>query len=92
MAKIYKHLTTQERAVVMTMRADLCSTRSIAQRLCRSASTISRELKRTSVSGLYDANLAHAQCHAHRLLPRRVPKLHTDGALFHVVRHQLKLL
>jgi hypothetical protein len=23
MAKIYKHLTTQERAVVMTMRADL---------------------------------------------------------------------
>lgn len=24
MAKIYKHLTTQERAIVMTMRADLC--------------------------------------------------------------------
>ena len=42
MAKIYKHLTTQERAVVMTMRADLCSTRSIAKRLCRSPSTIGR--------------------------------------------------
>ena len=27
MAKIYKHLTTQERAVVMTMRANLYSTR-----------------------------------------------------------------
>ena len=92
MAKIYKHLTTQERAVVMTMRADLCSTRSSAKRLCRSASTISRELKRTSGSGVYDANLAHAQCHARRLLPRRVPKLHKDGALFQVVRHQLKLL
>jgi IS30 family transposase len=92
MAKIYKHLTTQERAVVMTMRADLCSTRSIAKRLCRSVSTISRELKRTSGNGIYDANLAHAQCHARRLLPRRLPKLHTDGALFQVVRHQLKLL
>ena len=82
MAKIYQHLTTQERAVVMTMRADLCATRSIAKRLCRSASTISREPKRTSGGGVYDANLAHAQCHARRLLPRRLPKLHTDGALF----------
>ena len=63
MAKIYQHLTTQERAVVMTMRADPCSTRSIAKRLCRSASTISRELKRTSGSGVYDANLAHAKSH-----------------------------
>jgi IS30 family transposase len=51
----------------MTMRADLCSTRPIAKRLCRSASTISRELKRTSGSGVYDANLARAQCHARRL-------------------------
>lgn len=86
MAKIYKHLTTQERAVIMTMRADLCSTRSIAKRLCRSASTISRELARTNGSGTgdgsYDADLAHAQCHARRLLPRRLPKLHTDSALF----------
>lgn len=92
MAKIYKHLTTQERAVVMVMRDDLCSTRSIAKRLCRSASTISRELKRASGAGAYDANLAHAQCQARRLLPRRLPKLHADGALFQVVRHQLMLL
>lgn len=66
----------------MTMRADLCSTRSIAKRLCRSASTISRELQRTSGAGVYDANLAHAQCQARRILPRRLPKLHTEGALF----------
>ncbi|MEO7494421.1 MAG: helix-turn-helix domain-containing protein [Massilia sp.] len=92
MAKIYEHLATQERAVVMTMRADLCSIRSIAKRLCRLASTISRELKRTSGSGVYDANAAHAQCHARRLLPPRRPKLHVDGALFQVVRHHLKLL
>ena len=92
MAKIYQHLTTQERAVVMTMRADLCSIRSIAKRLCRSASTISRELKRTSGAGVYDADLAHAQCQVRRVLPRRLPKLRADGALFQIVRHQLKLL
>jgi len=76
----------------MTMRDDRCSIRSIAKRLCRSSSTISRELKRTSGAGVYDANLAHAQCQARRVLPRRIPKLHTGGALFQVVRHQPKLL
>jgi IS30 family transposase len=92
MPRIYKHLTTQERAVVMTMRADLCSIRSIAKRLCRSASTIGRELQRTSGAGVYDANLAHLQCQARRLAPRRAPKLHADSVLFQVVRHQLNLL
>jgi IS30 family transposase len=92
MAKIYNHLTTQERAVVMSMRADLCSTRSIAKRLCRSASTISREFKRTSGTGVYDANLAHLQCQARRVAPRRVPKLNVGSVLFQVVRHQLSLL
>jgi IS30 family transposase len=82
MAKIYKHLTTQERALVMIIRADECSTRSIAKCFCRSPSTISRELKRTSGSDVYDADLTHTQCHARRLLPRRLPKLHADGALF----------
>jgi IS30 family transposase len=91
MSRIYKHLTTQERAVVMTMRADQCSARSIAKRLCRSPSSISRELKRTSGAGIYDANLAHLQCQARRVAPRRIPKLHTDGALFQVVRHHLNL-
>ena len=79
MAKIYKHLTTQERSVVMTMRDDLCSLRSIAKRLCRSVSTISRELQRTSGAGVYDANAAHLQCQARRIASRRVPKLHRDS-------------
>ncbi len=92
MAKIYKHLTTQERAVVMTMRDDLCSIRSIAKRLCRSASTIGREIKRTAGAGVYDANEAHLQCQARRIVPRRVAKLHADSVLLQVVRHQLKLL
>ncbi len=92
MAKTYQHLTTQERAVVMTMRGDLCSIRSIAKRLCRSASTISRELERSSTGAVYDANLAHAQCQARRIVPRRLPKLRRDGALYQVVVDQLKLL
>lgn len=78
--------------MVMTMRADLCSINSIAKRLLRSASTISREIKRTSGMGLYDANLAHLQCQARRLIQRRVPKLQVGGALFQVVRHHLTLL
>jgi transposase, IS30 family len=59
MPKIYTHLTTQERAVVMTMRDDQCSIRSIARGLGRAPSSISRELRRAPGSGAYDANLAH---------------------------------
>ncbi len=91
MAKIYKHLTTQERAVIMTMRDDLCSIRSIAKRLCRSASTIGREIKRTAGAGVYDANRAHLQCQARRVVPRRMAKLQAGSVLLEVVRHQLRL-
>ena len=52
MAKIYKHLTTLERAVVMTMRDDLCPIRSIAKRLCGSASTIRRVHRPALIDGL----------------------------------------
>jgi IS30 family transposase len=84
-------LTTQERAVVMTMRDDQCSIRTIAKRLGRAPSSISRELRRAPGSGAYDANLAHLQNGARRIAPRRLPKLDTDRALFQVVRHYLHL-
>ena len=58
MPRIYTHLTTQERAVVMTMRDDQCSIRSIAKRLGRAPSSISRELRRAPGTGAYDANLS----------------------------------
>lgn len=58
MPRIYTHLTTQECAVVKTMRDDQCSIRSIATRLGRASSSISRELRRAPVTGIYDANLA----------------------------------
>jgi transposase, IS30 family len=91
MPKNYTHLTTQERTVIMCMKDDLCSVRSIAKRLGRSASTTSRELKRICNTDRYDANLAHQQSQARRVAPRRVPKLHTTGALFQVVRHHLNM-
>lgn len=91
MFRTYTHLTTQERAVVMTMRDDQCSIRAIARRLGRAPSSISRELRRAPGTGAYDANLAHLQSHARRVAPRRLPKLHTDGALFQVVHHYLRL-
>jgi IS30 family transposase len=92
MPKIYTHLTTQERAVLMTMRDDQCSIRAIAKRLARAPSSISRELCRAPSGAAYDANLAHLQSGARRITPRRLPKLHTDGALFGVVRHYLREL
>jgi len=92
MSNSYKHLSTQERAVVMTMRDDQCSIRSIAKRLCRSASTIGRELKRTTGAVTYEANAAHLQSQARRFAVRRVAKLDVDSVLFKVVRHQLGLL
>lgn len=76
----------------MTMRDDQCSIRSIAKRLGRSPSSISRELRRAPGSGAYDANTAHLQSYARRVAPRRTLKLHSDGALFQVVRHYLKEL
>lgn len=93
MPRIYTHLTIQERAVVMAMCDDQCSIRSIAKRLCRAPSSISRELRRAPVkSNAYDANLAHLQSQARRLMPRRTAKLRTDGHLFLIVRHCLNLL
>lgn len=59
MPKIYTHLTTQKHAVVMTMRDDRCSIRSIAKRLERAPSSISRELRQAAVAAAYNANLAH---------------------------------
>jgi IS30 family transposase len=87
----YTHLTTQERAVVMTMRADSCSARLIAKRLGRSPSSICRELKRTDGVLVYDAIAAHQRSEALRVVPRRACKLQPDGALFQVVVHHLRM-
>ena len=91
MPRTYIHLTTQDRAVVMTMRDDQCSIRCIAKRLCRSPSSISRELLRSGGGEVYDAGQAHQQSEARRVAPRRIPKMHPESTLFLVVRLCLRL-
>jgi transposase, IS30 family len=44
----YEHLTAEEQATLMVMRADGCSQRAVARCLGRNPSTISRELARNS--------------------------------------------
>lgn len=66
MSNSHKHLTIQERAVVMTMRYDPCSIRSIAKRPCRSANTIGRELKRSGGRLLGDAGTGYRGPCCHR--------------------------
>ncbi len=76
----------------MTMRDDQCSIRTIAQRLGRSPSSISREIRRNAGTGVHDANLSHIQSATRRVQPRRTRKLESNSVLFQVVRHYLKLL
>jgi len=74
------------------MRDDQCSVRTIAKRLGRSPSSISREIRRNAGLGAYDANLAHLQSAARRVMPRRTPKMESGSVLFQVVRHYLNRL
>lgn len=92
MSKKYHHLTTQERAVIMVMRTELCSIRVIAKKLKRTPSTISREILRADFAAHYDANLANDQAVARRKKVRRILKLAVDSPLFAVVQDHLKAL
>ena len=75
----------------MTMRDDQGGIRCVATRLCRSPSTISRELLRSGGSEVYDAGHTHRQSEARRVASRRVPKMHPEDTLFLVVRLCLQL-
>ena len=96
----YEHLTAEERATLMVMRADGCSQRAVARCLGRSPSTISRELARnascckpvcdTTAVIPYDASLAGKRALVLRQEPRRNPKLAADTALFAVMLDYLR--
>lgn len=97
MGKHYEQLTPEERAVIMTMRAQGHSMRGIAQLLRRAPSSISRELARNAAAGsgicsarsVYDARSAGRRARRLRFKQRRSYKLHPDGVLFGVVRYFL---
>ena len=96
----YEHLTAEERATLMVMRADGCSQRAVARSLGRNPSTISRELTRnascckpvcdTTAVAPYDASLAGKRALVLRQAPRRSSKLAADTALFGVMQNYLR--
>lgn len=98
----YEQLTPEERATIMVMRNQHCSARHIARTLHRSASTITRELKRFATwqdrpafvpapesSCAYDARAAGVRARRQRFKPRRCSKLSVDTVLFGIVQHFL---
>lgn len=70
----YHHLSRSERGKIALMMRQRVPIREIARRLCRTASTISREVKRNRNDGSYTANSAQtsyimrrSRCHRKRL-------------------------
>lgn len=88
-----RYLSLLERKQIATLRERGLGVREIAERLGRSASTVSRELRRNSLphdNGVYDADLAHHRSLERNGRPRRV-KLAADPELKAEVQAKLIL-
>jgi len=85
---IYCHLSPEERAVIMIERNNHSSIRKIARTLNRSASTISRELKRNSVApkSVYCAKSARDKYDTRRETCVKPMKLAVGSYLYTVVK------
>lgn len=95
MAKIYKHLSSEERSCIMLRLRDGWSLRAIARELQRSPSCISREVaKHGRMAGChslpYEATRACSRAHMARFTRRRKRKLDPAGALFADMRQRLQ--
>ena len=89
----HRYLSLVERPRIAALHAQGVSVREIGRRLDRSASTVSRELRRNTLSrdkGVYDANLAQARARARGARPGRA-RLATDEELRSVVQAKLEL-
>ena len=100
----YKHLGAEERGMIMAMKLQGSSARSIASALGRAPSTITRELRRNGykcasevgpmgrprIAGGYDASRASVRARRVRCQARRPRKLHFEGALWRKVRALLE--
>jgi len=58
----YHHITRKERGIISLLHHSGASIKTIAMHLCRSVSTINRELHRNQIEGKYRAAKAHEQC------------------------------
>jgi len=84
----YKHLTLFEREMVMCFYHQGISITCIAEKLGRSKSTISRELRRNRDGDRYSASKAEEKYHNRRKLCVRKQKL-SDADLFKFVAHKI---
>ncbi|MES2207131.1 MAG: IS30 family transposase [Pseudomonadota bacterium] len=91
MRKSYEQLSAEERAYIMLKRLEHKGVGEISRDLSRSASTISREIKRGLVDGKYNASYAGKHSKSLRYNPRTVKKLHPDSVLYQVVHALLKV-
>ena len=85
----YHDLSPEERAVIMLERGRGCSLREIAQRLGRSPSTLSRELKRNTTGNHYCATRAGSEYERRRKRLVKPRKLDANQTLRDVVQAHL---
>ena len=85
MSTRYRHLQPEERLTLASLLQQGWSLRRIAQQLGRSPSTLSREVTRNRSGDAYWSAPAQSLCQQRRIASRPLPKLHADGALWHMV-------
>lgn len=89
MNRRFQQMQAEERVVLAAMRLQGMSLRAIGSALGRSASTLSREVRRNSSDGAYVSRTAQSSCQARRTRARCSRKLDPDGPLWPVVSHML---
>ncbi|PPU91225.1 helix-turn-helix domain-containing protein, partial [Xanthomonas hyacinthi] len=88
MGRQYSHLSSEERAVLQVERDRGTSLRGIGRRLGRSASTLSREIRRLD-SGVYSAHAAALVYRSRRSRSVRARRLIAGAVLFEFVHDRL---
>lgn len=88
--RTYRQLQPEDRVTLASLKQQNYSVREIASVLGRSASTVSRELRRNASTGHYGSAAAQHSCQHRREQARPVRKLHADGLLFGLVQYLLR--
>jgi len=88
--RTYRQLQPEDRVTLASLKQQNYSVREIARVLARSASTISRELRRNASAGQYSSAAAQQSCQHRRRQGRPVRKLHPEAILFDLVQHLLR--
>ena len=86
----YHQLQPEDRVTLASLKQQNFGVREIARMLGRSASTISRELRRNADAGQYGSTAAQQSCQQRREQARPLRKLHADGVLFGLVQYLLR--